>query len=80
VSGLYIAYTRCADNRNRFFFEAGGAEKGRCLWIFWGFLLLLLLLVGIHVAAADVFAARYGLGMAAIWSDIANVHTTVYLA
>ena len=69
MSGLYIAYTRCADNRNRFFFEAGGAEKGRCLWIFLAF----------SVAAAAVSAARYGLGMAAIWSDIANVHTTVYL-
>jgi hypothetical protein len=58
----------------------GGIKKGRCLWIFLGFLWLLLLLVDIHAAAADVFAARYGLGMDAIWSDIANVHTTVYLA
>jgi len=48
----------------------------------WGFfgvlLLLLLLLVGLYAAAA-VSAARYGLGMAAIRMDIANVHTTVYL-
>jgi len=57
----------------------GGIKKGRCLWIFWLFLWLLLLLVGLYVAAAAVFAARYGLGMAAIWSDIANVHTTSYL-
>ena len=62
-----------------FFLTVGGAEKGRCLWIFWRFLLLLLLLVGLHVAAAAVFAARYGLGMDAIRTDIANVHTTVYL-
>ena len=49
----------------------------------WGFfgvlLLLLLLLVGLYAAAAAVSAARYGLGMAAIRMDIANVHTTVYL-
>lgn len=42
-------------------------------------LLLLLLLAGLYVAAVAVFAARYGLAMAAIWSDIANVHTTSYL-
>ena len=49
----------------------------------WGFfgvlLLLLLLLVGIYVAAAAVSAARYGVVMAAIRSNIANVHTTSYL-
>jgi len=47
---------------------------------FFGVLLWLLeLLVGRYVAAATVFAARYGLGMAAIWSSIANAHTTSYL-
>jgi hypothetical protein len=54
-------------------------KKADACGFFGVFLLLLLLLVGIHAAAAAVSAARYGLGMAAIWSDIANVHTTSYL-
>jgi hypothetical protein len=45
-----------------------------------GVLLWLLgLLVGVYVANIAAFAARYGLGMAAIWSDIANVHAAFYL-
>ena len=63
-----------------FFSRWGGLKKAVACGFFWLFLLLLLLLVGIHVAAAAVSAARYGLGMAAIWSDIANVYTTSYLA
>jgi len=62
-----------------FFSRWGVSKKAVACGFFWVFLLLLLLLVGIHAAAA-VSAVRYGLGMAAIWSDIANVHTTVYLA
>jgi len=62
-----------------FFCWGGGLKKADARGFFGVFLLLLLLLVGIHAAAA-VSAVRYGLGMAAIWSDIANVHTTVYLA
>ena len=46
---------------------------------FWLFLLLLLLLLVNLYAAAAASAARYGLGMAAIRMDIANVHTTFYL-
>jgi hypothetical protein len=62
-----------------FFSRWGVSKKAVACGFFWLFLWLLLLLVGIHVAAAAVSAARYGLGMAAIWSDIANVHTTIYL-
>ena len=62
-----------------FFSRWGVLKKADACGFFGVFLLLLLLLVGIHVAAAAVSAARYGLGMAAIWSDIANVHTTSYL-
>ena len=62
-----------------FFCWGGGLKKADACGFFGVFLWLLLLLVGIHVAAAAVFAARYGLGMAAIRTDIANVHTTVYL-
>jgi hypothetical protein len=54
-------------------------KKADACGFFGVFLLLLLLLVGIHAAAAAVSAARYGLGMAAIRTDIANVHTTSYL-
>jgi hypothetical protein len=61
------------------FFRGGGYQKRPLPVDFLAFSVLLLLLVGIHVAAAAVSAARYGLGMAAIWSDIANVHTTIYL-
>lgn len=54
--------------------------KKAAAWGFFGdLLLLLLLLVGLYVAAAAASAARYGLGMAAIRMDIANVHTTFYL-
>jgi hypothetical protein len=61
-------------------FSRWGVLKKADAWGFFGvLLLLLLLLVGLYVAAAAVSAARYGLGMAAIWSDIANVHTTSYL-
>jgi len=62
-----------------FFCWGGGLKKADACGFFGVFLLLLLPLVGIHVAAAAVSAVRYGIGMAAIWSDIANVHTTSYL-
>jgi len=57
----------------------GVLKKADVLGFFWLFLLLLLLLlVNLYMAAA-VSAARYGLGMYAIRTNIANVHTTVYL-
>ena len=58
----------------------GGVLKKTDAWRFFGVLLwLLLLLVGVYVAAVAAFAARYGLGMPAIRTHIANVHTTSYL-
>ena len=58
----------------------GGVLKKADAWRFFGVLLWLLeLLVGVYVANVAAFVVRYGLGMAAIWSNIANVHTTVYL-
>ena len=62
-----------------FFSRWGVLKKAVACGFFAVLLLLLLLLVGIYVAAAAVSAARYGIGMAALWSDIANVHTTSYL-
>jgi hypothetical protein len=62
------------------FFSRWGVLKKAVACGFFGVLLgLLLLLVGLYVAAAAVSAAHYGLGMAAIRTDIANVHTTSYL-
>jgi hypothetical protein len=62
-----------------FFSRRGGLKKADACGFFGVLLWLLLLLVGIYVAAAAASSVRYGLGMAAIWSDIANVHTTPYL-
>ena len=61
-------------------FSIGGVLKKVVACGFFAVLLRLLrLLVGVYVANVAAFAARYGLGMAAIWSSIANVHTTSYL-
>lgn len=61
-------------------FSRWGVLKKADAWGFFGdLLLLLLLLVGLYVAAAAVSAPRYGLGMDVIRKNIANVHTTSYL-
>lgn len=57
----------------------GGLKKVAACGIFGVFLWLLELLVGVYVVDVAAFAVRYGLGMAAIRIDIANVHTTSYL-
>jgi hypothetical protein len=54
-------------------------KKADACGFFGDLLWLLLLLVGVYVADVTASAARYGLGMDAIWSDIANVPTTSYL-
>jgi hypothetical protein len=62
-----------------FFCWGGVLKKAAACGFFAVLLWLLWLLVGIYVAAAAASAPRHGLGMAAIWSNLANVHTAVYL-
>ena len=62
-----------------FFCWGGGLKKAAACGFFGVLLWLLLLLVGLYVAVYTGSAVRYGLEMAAIRTDIANVHTTVYL-
>ena len=57
----------------------GGLKKAVACGLFGVLLWLLGLLVGLYMVDVAAFAGRYGLGMAVIRTDIANVHTTVYL-